>query len=183
MGELADRIGRLEDTCIERGSMLKLVSRYYPRTLAALAIVGALLWGYFEFRVYPEIIKAQNDVHALRKEMYIYMLDKRSETKGAAWGIDFPNEAKSDSIHAVTFYNSYSTKSFAGEIAVCLRDTAILLLRKDTIEQVVASCDAESTMSTLPWLLTSPPISPGGHHLIPAIATRLRDTLWGRPIR
>lgn len=77
MEELETRVTRIEDTCMARQEVIEKASKYYPRTLAALGVAWALLWGYFEFRVYPNIAQSQADVQALRMEVYRYMIDNR----------------------------------------------------------------------------------------------------------
>ncbi len=175
MGGLSERLGVLETRCVERESILRTVSKYYPRTLAAMAVVGALLWGYFEYRVYPEIIQAQNDVHQLRKEMYIYMIDRRSKTKGVTWAIDSVSGAGSVLAPVVIHSDYFSAKSSDTVTVPYSRDTVASLHKNDTTGRERASYDAGNITNflRLPWTLR--PISPERSVLTPAIVTYSPD--------
>lgn len=76
----ADRIEQLEHVCIARTVDCPAVNKAFKRAIIVILAAWGLLWGYFEFRVYPGVADAQKEIRELYK---IMLTEKRLSMAGA----------------------------------------------------------------------------------------------------
>jgi hypothetical protein len=64
---VSERVDLVEERCRARDTACPAVDRVYRRLVVVLLAAWGLLWGYFEFRVYPGVVDAQTEVREIYK--------------------------------------------------------------------------------------------------------------------
>lgn len=64
-----DRIDSIERVCAGRAEDCPAVNKAVKRAIIAIVAAWGLLWGYFEFRVYPGVADAQKEIREIYKIM------------------------------------------------------------------------------------------------------------------
>ena len=65
----SERMDLIENACKAREANCPAVNKAFFRTIIVILTAWGMLWAYFEFRVYPGVVDAQNEIRDLYKLM------------------------------------------------------------------------------------------------------------------